>query len=587
MGFKSKLSFIFALINLIIFLIIKIVVLIEFVQSNSATRFLEFVCLLIFMPLFWRIYDDLKKSYRDIKNADEYSKKINRVLVLQSNADEFYNGDVDRASELLTKNIAETIDADRVSIWLYNDKRDRIELQDLYESSSGKHIKTGVFYRSDFKPYFDVLEKEFVLVANDVYRHKGTKCLVDKYYSVKGIKSIMDITIWFNNNIIGVICVESLRPRSWLLMEIDFVQILSSLYSFAYSVREANIISKDLLEFEKFIDKATLVSRTDENGKITYVNKRFEEVSGWKLKDVLGKDHNIVSSGLHPKEMWTAMYKRVAKDKKIWNGTVINKRKNGQLYYVDTFIKGEFDEDGKLCGYISIRYDVTDVIKNTHEINKKNTYLEHAAKILRHDMHSGINTYIPRGISSLKRRLNDDIIKSLKLEAPLKMLEEGLIHTQKVYKGVYEFTNLVKNNQILNKEKHNLKDILQSYLSNTSYKSQVIIEDLPVIPVNESLFCTAIDNLIRNGLKYNDSNTKFVKIFMDGENILAIQDNGRGLTQSEFEELSKPYTRKPNQKEGGSGLGLNICVAILNEHGFTVSCDKNETGTKFKIKLKT
>ncbi len=39
------------------------------------------------------------------------------------------------------------------------------------------------------------------------------------------------------------------------------------------------------------------------------------------------------------------------------------------------------------------------------EINKKNSYLEHAARIIRHDMHSGINTYMPRGISSLEKRL--------------------------------------------------------------------------------------------------------------------------------------------------------------------------------------
>jgi signal transduction histidine kinase len=58
------------------------------------------------------------------------------------------------------------------------------------------------------------------------------------------------------------------------------------------------------------------------------------------------------------------------------------------------------------------------------------------------------------------------------------------------------------------------------------------------------------------------------------------------MTQQEFEHLSQPYTRKEGQKEQGSGLGLNICVAILKEHGFTVSCEKNEIGTKIKIKIK-
>jgi signal transduction histidine kinase len=236
---------------------------------------------------------------------------------------------------------------------------------------------------------------------------------------------------------------------------------------------------------------------------------------------------------------------------------------------------------------------VTDVInstqeihKNIEEINKKNTYLEHAAKILRHDMHSGINTYMPRGISSLERRLNPEIIKELKIESPLKMIKEGLAHTQKVYKGVYEFTNLVKKDAELNKDSNDLRQILIDYLGSTSYISQVAIDYLPIIEVNQALFCTAIDNLIRNGLKYNDSESKMVAIFMEDEEHIAIQDNGRGMTQVEFEYLSQPYTRKDGQKETGTGLGLNICVAILEEHGFKLSCEKNETGTKMRIKIK-
>ena len=56
----------------------------------------------------------------------------------------------------------------------------------------------------------------------------------------------------------------------------------------------------------------------------------------------------------------------------------------------------------------------------------------------------------------------------------------------------------------------------------------MIIEELGEVEVNEALFCTAVDNLIRNGLKYNDSNTKSVRIFRDG-NTLSIEDNGRGI----------------------------------------------------------
>ena len=121
-------------------------------------------------------------------------------------------------------------------------------------------------------------------------------------------------------------------------------------------------------------------------------------------------------------------------------------------------------------------------------------------------------------------------------------------------------------------ETHDLKNILDEYLRATSYNDQVNIQDLITIKVNEPLFCTAIDNLIRNGLKYNDSKTKQIDIYMEDPTTLIVQDNGRGMTQEEFEHLSKPYTRKEDQKEAGTGLGLNICVAILKEHGFGMGC---------------
>ena len=130
-----------------------------------------------------------------------------------------------------------------------------------------------------------------------------------------------------------------------------------------------------------------------------------------------------------------------------------------------------------------------------------------------------------------------------------------------------------------------IKTILSDYLRLTAYQQQVILDDnLPELNVNEPLFCTAIDNLIRNGLKYNDSPTKWVKIYIE-DTYLIIEDNGRGLSNEEFIKLSEPYTRKKNQRESGTGLGLNICVQILNEHGFSITAEKTKTGTKLKIKI--
>ena len=71
---------------------------------------------------------------------------------------------------------------------------------------------------------------------------------------------------------------------------------------------------------------------------------------------------------------------------------------------------------------------------------------------------------------------------------------------------------------------------------------------------------------------------------MDDEHTLAIEDNGRGMSQEDFDQYSQPYTRG-KQEEKGTGLGLNICVAIIEEHGFSIKAQKLTQGTKITIKL--
>lgn len=588
-----KISLFVSSLIMIFFFGLQSSVVFGFIENSEKICYAGYICFLLFVPFFLVVVLEFLKKSRQVNRKNKYLNRLNKVIISQSHNTLLYDGNLSEGGKVLTKEVTNSMCTDRCSIWLYNSDKSSIVCQQLYVKSEDTWYQDIELFKKDFNDYFEYLLTDPIIIANNAETHKATSCFLESYLKPLGIKSMLDVPIIFKGTVIGVICIESLTLRDWSDCEVDFAQMLSSLYSFVFSVKETNKISKNLVEFDNFVDSAVIVSRTDANGNITYINKRFEEISGYKKKEVIGRNHNVLNSGEHSKSFWKDMYRTVVKEKKVWNEVVTNRSKSGEFYYVDSYIKADFDDNGILTGFMSIRYDVTDVIVGTQEIhqkideiNKKNTYLEHAAKILRHDMHSGINTYMPRGINSLERRLTPEIIKELKIESPLKMIKEGLQHTQKVYKGVYEFTNLVKKDAELNKESHDLKQILTEYLSNTSYSSQVAIDYLPTIDVNQALFCTAIDNLIRNGLKYNDSETKVVAIFMDDENHIAIQDNGRGMTQAEFEYLSQPYTRKEGQKETGTGLGLNICVAILNEHGFKVSCERNEVGTKMKIKIK-
>jgi PAS domain S-box-containing protein len=336
----------------------------------------------------------------------------------------------------------------------------------------------------------------------------------------------------------------------------------------------------------KAINQSNALVEFELDGTIISCNDIFCNVTGYSKKELIGKNHSsLVSLDISESYQYITFWDKLKRGHSQ-NGEFRRIGKGGREFWIYGNYNPIKDPYGETYRVLKIASDITAKKEIELEVSKKNTYLEHAAKILRHDMHSGINTYIPRGLSSLKRRLKPEQIKDLKIESPLKMIQEGLIHTQKVYKGVKEFTNLVKKDAQLDMEEVNLKDILVNYLGSTSYYKQVVIDDLPMCNVNEALFCTAIDNLIRNGLKYNDSATKVVRIYMEEKSSLVIEDNGRGMTQEEFTELSQPYTRREGQKEGGSGLGLNICIAIMEEHGYKVTAEKLEQGTKLRIKLK-
>ena len=384
--------------------------------------------------------------------------------------------------------------------------------------------------------------------------------------------------------------VFGLCPPSLFLAKFGWGCVIAFMPPFFVVVRE--FISNIKIREEKVnsqlagISRSNLVVTLTMDGYIIKANENFCNLVGCTEGDMVKKPHSAMVTTEYAKskeyvEFWetlrrgesiTSEFERVAKDgSKRWLYGNYTPIKNS---------KGEYDTVLKIATDITKQHAAEEIV------NQKNSYLEHAAKILRHDMHSGINTYMPRGLSSLRRRLDDETIKELRIEAPLKMLDEGLKHTQKVYAGVKEFTNLVKEDVQLDTKNVDLKEILKNYLSSTSYTKQVVIDELVTIDVNEPLFCTAIDNLIRNGLKYNDSGTKTVMIFMEDSNTLCVQDNGRGMTQYEFENLSKPYIRKEEQKESGSGLGLNICIAILKEHGFDITAEKCNPGTKLRIKLK-
>lgn len=106
------------------------------------------------------------------------------------------------------------------------------------------------------------------------------------------------------------------------------------------------------------LDQHSLVSVTDLNGVIIYVNELFCKVSGYSEQELLGKKHNILNSGAESKNYWKNMHDNVLSGQ-VWHDEVKNRAKDGHYYWVDTTIVPNFDKNNQVIGFTSIRTDIS------------------------------------------------------------------------------------------------------------------------------------------------------------------------------------------------------------------------------------
>lgn len=122
--------------------------------------------------------------------------------------------------------------------------------------------------------------------------------------------------------------------------------------------KEAHKALNLLEQYREAIDTSLIVTITNPEGIITYVNNNFCKISGYSKEEVIHHSHNIIR---HPdtnpkfyKKLWNTI-----KNKKIWRSVIHNQKKDGSSYYVSINIIPFLDVEGNITNYMSIQEDIT------------------------------------------------------------------------------------------------------------------------------------------------------------------------------------------------------------------------------------
>lgn len=100
-------------------------------------------------------------------------------------------------------------------------------------------------------------------------------------------------------------------------------------------------------------DEDVLISRSDQQGKITYINQAFVDISGYSSSEAIGEPHSLFRAPDMPRQVFSDMWQTIERGK-TWQGMLKNRCKNGDIYWVHTTVAPLLD-GGQVVGYTAIR----------------------------------------------------------------------------------------------------------------------------------------------------------------------------------------------------------------------------------------
>ncbi|MDQ7849896.1 MAG: PAS domain S-box protein [Armatimonadota bacterium] len=368
---------------------------------------------------------------------------------------------------------------------------------------------------------------------------------------------------------------------------------------YIHDVTEALLAEEQVRKLSRALEQtADLVMITSRDGAIEYVNGAFEDVTGYAREEVIGRTPRVLKAEGNDPRVYEQLWKTILAGK-VFRGVLMNRKKNGEVFYADQTITPVLDGDGSIMYFVSTARDVTARQQAEEEIRRLNAQLEqrvaertaelHRAKEEAERASVAKSEFLSRMSHELRTPLNAILgfAQLLEMEPlPPEQREsvahilQGGRHLLQLINEVLDISRIEAGRLTLSPEPVHAAGVLQEVVDLIAPLAAQRGVRLGTEATDGDAFVLAdlqrlkqvLLNLLSNAVKYNvpgGSVTVSCEPSRHGWLRLSVRDTGRGIPPEKLDQVFVPFARLGAEQTGveGTGIGLALSKGLVEVMG--------------------